>query len=206
MNTSTKATTLHLCDFDGTLTRADSLLRFLRFAVPVWRLPLVAIVLFFRFLALVFRGKWSNEAGKETLLAQLFKHQPARELGALGERFCAEKLTALLRHDLLDQLRAARQKGDIVAVVSASPDIWLRPFCRAEGFDLICTELEFAREGPHGEMQFTGRLATPNCNGTEKARRIMAAYDLCFFSKIIAYGNSRGDAAMFELAHEVLRF
>lgn len=202
----TNAPTLHLCDFDGTLTRRDSLLQFLMFAVPPQQLVGSGFVLIWRFFVLILKGKWSNEAGKETLLACFFKHRTARDLEVLGERFCREKLPALLRGSLLDQLRAARQKGDTVAVVSASPDIWLRPFCRAEGFDLLCTELEFASGEAGGLPRFTGRLATPNCNGPEKARRILATYDRSRFSNIIAYGNSGGDAAMFELAGERVKF
>jgi len=169
-------------------------------------LAVAGFLLSFRFAGLIFSGKWSNETGKETLLAYLFQHRTANELEALGEDFCEQKLPALLRPDLLEQLRAARRMGDTVAIVSASVSIWLQPFCRAEGFDLICTELEFDKEDGDGPLRFSGRLATPNCNGAEKARRILAAYDLSSFAKTIAYGNSRGDAAMFELADKVFRF
>ncbi len=121
-------------------------------------------------------------------------------MDAVGALFCQRKMPALLRTDLLSALRLALQKGETVVIVSASPHLWLRPFCAGEGFGLLCTELEFVAG------QFTGKFATPNCNRDEKARRILAAYHLEPFDKIIAYGNSGGDAAMFALAHEVIRF
>ena len=191
---------LHLCDFDGTLTRGDSFVRFLLFAVPLHQLALGGFVLIFKLLDLIFSGKWSNGAGKAAVLAEFFKGKTAEEMGGLGARFCQQKMPALLRTELLESLRQAFQMGETVVIVSASPDVWLRPFCAEEGFDLLCTELEFVGG------QFRGKFATPNCNGPEKACRIQAAYDLSSFQKMIAYGNSKGDAAMFALADEVFRF
>ncbi|MDO8368791.1 MAG: HAD-IB family phosphatase [Saprospiraceae bacterium] len=191
---------LHLCDFDGTLTRGDSFVRFLLFSVPMPQLLLGGFGLTFKFAGLLFSGKWSNAKGKAAVLSQFFKVKTLHEMTALGDRFCREKIPDLLRPDLLETLRNAHKMGEPVVIVSASPDIWLSPFCVAEGFDLLCTELEFEAG------QFTGHFATPNCKGPEKARRIWAAYDLNLYEKIIAYGNSRGDAEMFELADEVFRF
>lgn len=191
---------LHLCDFDGTLTRGDSLLRFLLFAVPLPHLLAGSFISALKFLGLIFSGKWSNEAAKAAVLSTFFKGKSVAEMKALGEEFCQKKIRTMLRAELLERLRKALQNDETVVIVSASPDVWLRPFCAEEGFDLLCTELEF------DSGQFRGNFATPNCNGAEKARRILAAYDLDSFEKIIAYGNSKGDAAMFALADEVVRF
>jgi HAD superfamily hydrolase (TIGR01490 family) len=194
------AKTLHLCDFDGTLTRSDSLLHFLWFVVPMPRLVVGAFRLSFKFLGLFFSGKWSNSAAKAAVLAIYLEGKTRSELQTLGEAFCQQKLPLLLRTDLLNQLQLAQQAGETVVVVSASPDLWLEPFCRTAGFGLICTELSYESD------IFRGQFATPNCNGPEKARRILAAYDLRAFDSIVAYGNSSGDAAMFDLAHKVLKF
>ncbi len=209
--------TLHLCDFDGTLTRGDSFVRFLIFAVPLPRLALGGIVLLFHFSVLFLKGKWSNEAGKTAVLSYFFKGKTLEEMQALGEHFCQQKLPTLLRLELLALLRQARRDGHKVVIVSASVDTWLRPFCETEGFDLLCTALEFlANENkatplsghpPLPEvLRFSGHLATPNCNGAEKVRRIQGAYALHSFERIVAYGNSKGDAAMFGLAEEVFKF
>ncbi|MBC7776374.1 MAG: haloacid dehalogenase-like hydrolase [Phycisphaerae bacterium] len=191
---------LHLCDFDGTLTKGDSFVRFLLFAVPLPQLAVGGFELIFKFLGLIFSGKWSNAAGKAAVLSEFFKGKTVEELEALGSKFCQQKMPTLLRAELLGSLRQVLKNGETVVVVSASPDLWLRPFCAAEGFELLCTELEFVGG------QFTGKFATLNCNWEEKARRIQAAYNLGEFEKVIAYGNSIGDAAMFALADEVFRF
>ncbi|MDO8969547.1 MAG: HAD-IB family phosphatase [Saprospiraceae bacterium] len=194
------AKTLHLCDFDGTLTRGDSLLHFLWFVVPLPRLFLGGLRISFNFLGLLLTGKWSNSAAKAEVLAVYLEGKTRSELQTLGEGFCEQRLPSILRTDLLNQLKRVQEAGETVVIVSASPDLWLEPFCRSAGFGLICTELSYESD------IFRGQFATPNCNGPEKARRILAAYDLRAFDSIIAYGNSGGDAAMFDLAHKVLKF
>ncbi len=194
------AKTLHLCDFDGTLTRGDSLLHFLWFVVPLPRLVVGGLRLSFKFLGLLLSGKWSNGTAKAAVLAVYLEGKTRSELQTFGEAFCLQKLPAILRTALLNQLQRAQQSGETVVIVSASPHLWLEPFCRAMGFGLICTELSYESD------IFRGQFATPNCNGPEKARRILAAFDLRSFDLIIAYGNSSGDAAMFDLAHKVLKF
>lgn len=195
-----KSRSLHLCDFDGTLTKGDTLSRFLLFAVPWPRLAVGSVVLIFKFLQLLLSGQWSNEAGKAAVLSEFFKGKTIDALEGLGIAFCQQKIPKALRGSLLESLREAKQKGDTVVIVSASLGVWLRPFCTQEGFDLLCTELAFQ------SGVFTGSFATPNCKGPEKARRIREAYDLAGYKKIIAYGDSRGDYEMFALADEVLRF
>lgn len=203
-----KASTLHLCDFDGTLTTGDSLLYFLWFASGPgqWLRALVLVPCYFT--ELLLQGKWSNARAKEGLLRIFFKGKTRQELEALGSAFCREKLPGMLRRELFADLKAAIVRKEQVVIVSASPEIWLAPFCRESGFALLCTELAYQQTGafPQETPRFTGYFATPNCNGAEKARRIVEAYSLADFSRIIAYGNSRGDEAMFGLAHEVVRY
>lgn len=197
---------LHLCDFDGTLTNGDTLLHFLWFALsPPNRLK-IAFWAPWRFVVLLFSGRWSNDAAKEELISICFKGKTQLELEALGNAFCQEVLPGLIRYSLLETLQKARSRQERVVIVSASLDIWLKPFCRQEWFEVLCTELEYKKTGALEAPLFTGNFELPNCNRAEKARRIQMAYFLPDFQHIIAYGNSEGDAAMFDLAHEVVRF
>ena len=191
-----QAKTLVLFDFDGTLTKGDTLSRFLLFSLPINQLVIGTFVLVFRFLGIFLSGKWSNEKGKEALFSTFYKGQSFEVLQQLGTSFCQQQLPQFLRPELLAQMREYHQTGATVVLVSASLDIWLRPFCREEGIQLICTELEFANH------HFSGKFATPNCSGPEKARRIKTALDLSSFQKIIAFGNSKNDTEMLALADE----
>lgn len=188
---------LVLFDFDGTLTRRDSLLGFLLFTTSKYQLFFGFIVLIFKFIGLLLSGKWSNGKAKEALFSVFFKGLATADLTRLGQAFFREKVPAMLRNDTLSLLRHYQQAGATVAVVSASADLWLKPFCNAESVDLLCTELEML------QGKFTGRFATLNCQGPEKARRIRERFQLGTYDKIIAFGNSSGDAEMFALADEV---
>lgn len=188
--------TLVLFDFDGTLTKGDSLLRFLLFALPPRGLFLGCILLLIKFIGLFLSGRWSNERAKESLLGVFFEGRSQEYLEGLGTEFYKQQVIAMLRPEMLAKLREYRDSGETVVLVSASADVWLRPFCMAENILLVCTNLDFENG------KFTGKLASPNCNGPEKARRIQTAFDLSAFEKIIAYGNSGGDAAMLALADE----
>lgn len=199
METNKMTRTLVLFDFDGTLTKGDTLVRFLVFALPPGQLLLGFTSLLFQFLALFFQGKWSNGKAKALLFSTFFKGRSQAEIESLGARFCEQLLPGLFRQNMLNLLRDYRLRGATIAVVSASPDLWLKPFVQAENIQLICTELAYV------DGYFSGAFSTPNCNGAEKARRIQAEMPLANFEKIIAYGNSSGDEAMFALAHESYR-
>lgn len=188
--------TLVLFDFDGTLTKGDTLSRFLWFSLPVHQLFIGCILLSFKYLNLILSNSWSNQKAKETLMATFFKGKSRTDLEAAGFEFFQKKIPELLREASIQTLREHRVSGSVVVVVSASLSLWLRPFCEAENVSLLCTEPGFESE------MFSGRFATPNCNGAEKVRRIREVYDLGAFDKIIAYGNSAGDAEMLALADE----
>lgn len=192
----TYANWLILYDFDGTLTRGDSMLPFLLHAVGRRRFLSGIPRLLARWWRLWRRGEWTLRSGKEALLSNYIAGRSRAELAAIERAFVANRLQRLLRPEVLDQLRAYRAGGATVAVVSASLDLWLRVFCAAENLRLLCTEAAFDHD------RFTGRLATPNCKYAEKSRRIQLAFMLEKYDRIVAYGNSRGDHAMFELAHE----
>jgi len=48
----------------------------------------------------------------------------------------------------------------------------------------------------------TGKLLSKNCYGIEKANRIQEVYNLSDYKHIYAYGDSRGDRELLELADE----
>ena len=79
-------------------------------------------------------------------------------------------------------------------MISASLDIWLKPWTEYLGVELICTKMKFE------QGIFTGAFANANCNGNEKVNRIKALLRLEDYQPIYAYGNSSGDKPMLALA------
>lgn len=186
---------LALFDFDHTLTTCDTYARFLRrsatpaqlararWTVGPWllgyRLGLVpAVELRARVTRLVFAGRQDLDA-----------------LAALGETYARQAIPPILCPQMGQRLAWHHARGHEIALVSASLDLYLRPWCRTHGLALICNSLE-QRDG-----RLTGRYADADC-GPHKAALVRARYDLSRYRRIHAYGDSREDLPMLALAHE----
>ena len=67
-------------------------------------------------------------------------------------------------------------------IVSASMESWLDGWCKKNNLEIIAARLEIK------EQILTGKFATRNCHGLEKANRVIKAYDLSLCEYIYAYG------------------
>lgn len=186
---------LALFDFDGTISFRDSFGDFIRFAVGPWRFWLGIVCLIPVVAAFLF-GMVRAWRAKELMAIYFFRGWDAVEFRRLAEGYSLRRLPQIVRPVALERIAAHKKNGDIVVVVTASIDLWLRAWCQAQGVGLIATELE-VREG-----RITGRFLTKNCSGREKVRRIKEQYDLSQFDRIYAYGDNPADRPMLELAHE----
>jgi HAD superfamily phosphoserine phosphatase-like hydrolase len=81
-------------------------------------------------------------------------------------------------------------------IVSAALDVYLAPWCKQLGIELISTELEIQNG------RFTGRYLRGDCSGEEKARRIVERFVLTDYSTVYAYGDTEEDRQMLELAQK----
>lgn len=180
-------------DFDGTLTRHDTLLPFLKEVLGSARL-LAVLTRLSPVLAGYATGVIRNDIAKERLLTAALGGMDVATLSALGEAFAADQVPRLLRPVMMNRLRWHHEAGHICIVVSASLGLYLRPWARAYDVQqVICTELETNLQG-----QVTGHLLGGNCFGHEKARRLAAV--LPAGAVLYAYGDSRGDREMLAMA------
>jgi HAD superfamily hydrolase (TIGR01490 family) len=184
---------LALFDVDGTLLPGDTLWDFFtqthgtlgRWA-PIWacRLPIVQWKM----------GKISNSQAKERLLSAFYRGKKETELREQGQRML-DRIWPRMYPKALQAIEAHRQAGDTLALVSASPQIWMDEFGRRLNIPtVLCTQLNFE------DGVFSGVFSGQNCYGPEKARRVQAVFDLASFTEIYAYGDSRGDREMLALA------
>jgi HAD superfamily hydrolase (TIGR01490 family) len=184
---------LALFDFDGTLTRKDTLFDFARFAVgggAYWaRLAGLAPML-----ALHKAGLVGATAAKERFLARFFGGWPEERFRAAAASYCAGRLPAVLRPEAVRRLEWHQAQGHQVAIVSASAEDWVRPWASVRGVEVLATQL--ARD----QGRLTGRLASPNCNGEEKVRRVRERFAVGDYATIYAYGDTQGDGPMLALA------
>lgn len=184
---------LALFDFDGTLTRRDTLLDFIRFYrgnVSLYRglIQLAPTLLAFKL------GFIPNWIAKERTLTHFFGGESAARFAERGTDYAKQRLPQIIRPSALRKLQELKQQQATVYVVSASAEGWIQPWCESLGLHLIATRLEVQHE------KITGKIAGKNCYGPEKAQRIRELLSLAHY-EIYAYGDSRGDREMLELAH-----
>ena len=182
-------------DFDGTITREDSTIKFIRYFVGDVKFVIGLSVLFP--LMILYKLKIiNNNIIKQIIISYYFKGKDFEDFKSKAEYFSLNKLNTLIRKKALEKISWHKNNGHTVVVVSASIDLWLRPWCQENGINLISTMLET------DNRIITGKTHKKNCYGPEKVARILEKYNLSDYSYIYAYGNSRGDYEMLSIAHE----
>ena len=184
---------LALFDLDGTLTRKDTMIEFIRYVKGSGRLYL-SYFLLSPILILYKLKLYPNDKAKKMLLRFHFKGDSQEYLTKRGESFCSKILPTLFRDLALEKLQFHRSKGHDVFVITASLDLWTKPWLISQNLRYLTTEAEW-KDG-----RFTGEFTTPNCHGEEKVRRLKEVVNPEDYEKIFAYGDSSGDKAMLALA------
>ena len=186
---------LALFDFDGTITKDDSLLKFIRFVVGdgrfIFGLVVLSPILVAYKLKLI-----PNYKAKQYMLSWFFKGMSKDAFLKVANEYSLVHIDKILRPKAIEKINWHKNQGHKVVVVSASIECWLRPWCEKNGLELIATKLEIKDD------IVTGKLLSKNCYGVEKANRIKEIYNLKDFEYIYSYGDSSGDKQMLELAHE----
>ena len=186
-------------DFDGTLSRRDTLVPFLataggrrRFATVCGRLGV--------------SGARRNvdvrdrDALKERMLRELFVGRREDDLREHGDRYAQRLLAEQLRPGVRRRLEDHRRAGHDVVIVSASLVYYLDPLA-----DALDVQGVLAVEPEALDGVLTGELARPNVRAEQKALRLREwlgreAEDPLEDVELWAYGNSSGDHELLELA------
>lgn len=180
-------------DFDGTITTKDTLLEFIRFCKGTFRFWL-GMVINLPFVVAYKLQLISNQSAKEKVLSYFFRNTPLAIFEQCCEGFTKNALPGLLRTRALEEINRLQQSGIRVVIVSASPENWIRAWADSIKVDLIASRLEIKNH------MITGKIMGKNCHGDEKVNRIKEAYDLSAYKIVAAYGDTRGDKPMLELA------
>jgi phosphatidylglycerophosphatase C len=186
---------LALFDFDGTITKKDTFLAFIKFthgkaafwlgmwlmspALILYKLKIVPNSKAKMFVVKYFYGGWEYDRFKKA-----------------GEDFCEKIVPNLIRKSALEKIKFHLEKNHRIILVTASAKEWVQPWAQKMGMELISSELEVV----NGKI--TGKLACPNCYGPEKVNRINTLLLLNEYSDIYAYGDSNGDREMLKIAHQ----
>ena len=117
------------------------------------------------------------------------------QFNEVAKDYSCNHIDKILRPKAIERIVWHKEHGHKIVIVSASIDSWLKPWCDKNDLDLIATKLEIK----NGIL--TGNFLTNNCYGNEKVIRVKQEYNLSNYEHIYAYGDSRGDRELLDLAH-----
>lgn len=186
---------LVLLDFDGTLTRKDTLFEFIRF-YHGWIRYLGGLILLSPWFVFFKLKLIANNKVKEIVLTYFFGDEREEMFNARCSAFASQVIPGLIKPSALRLLSKEVAEKSHVIVVSASPENWVKPWCDSVHIQCLATRLEVI------DQKISGKINGRNCYGDEKVVRIKSAYPPEQYDRIIAYGDSRGDREMLQLAHE----
>ncbi len=184
---------LALFDFDGTITRKDTLPQIIRYIKGDVRF-LSGLCQFGPTLVKYKAGLLTNSQAKEKLMELFFTGNDLHIFQQACDDFGLLKLQMLIRKDAMQCIRDHQRKNHRVIVISASCENWLAAWCKQTGIECIGTRLEV--DG----LQLTGRFLGSNCYGLEKVKRLKEIADLTNYTSIFAYGDSKGDTELLKIA------
>lgn len=184
---------LVLFDFDGTLTHHDMFTKFIIYSATPLRLLLGMV--FMSPLYLLYKlGLIPARKLRPFVSFFAFAGRCEHKVSALGEAYAHRVIPSSLRADMLQTLRLHQADGATVVLVSASLDLYLKPWCKTMGIALICSEM--AVDG----RRYSGHYSGGDCSCEAKAYKVSQEFDLSRYSQIYAYGDTKEDHAMLALA------
>lgn len=188
---TTAITRVAAFDVDGTLTRHDCVVPFLRRVAGVRRIS-QGLLRHSRTVAPAALRR-DRDALKAASAMAAFRGEEVARVEAEAEDFARSVFEHDLQPEAIAALRAHQEAGDTVLLVSASFEVYLRPLAELLGVDdVLAVRLE-----ADADDRLTGRLAGANCRGQEKVRRLHAWLGEHAGGRsavqVTAYGDSRGD-------------
>lgn len=189
--------TLALFDFDGTITTKDTFPLFFKFTFGSFYFYL-GFSLFIPLFILFKLKMYDAEKFKIKMISFYLKGKSKDWIESKGKEFIEHlTISGIIKLEFISKINEFNKSEADVAVVSASPDAWVKQFCEQHNIICICTQLAYTNN------TFNGKLKGNNCNGVEKKLRVAKHFNLSTYSNIIVFGDSaEGDGAMMELATE----
>ena len=185
---------LYCFDFDGTLTYKDTMFLYLKFYnASKFRMQFIKHIPLFTLLKL---NLLDAEKVKKSFISSILKGQPKAKIEKKSQEFFDQYYPEIFRENALDFIKNIDYSQTDCYIVSASLDIWVKPFAENFKMNLIATKAEFKND------IFTGNFVGKNCNGLEKVNRIKEEISAKKYDKTIAFGDTSGDQQMLDWANE----
>ena len=184
---------LALFDFDGTITTKDTLIDFILYSFGKVKF-IIGITLSFPHLVLFKMKIIANWNAKERFMKFFFKGADVDSIHESGKVYAKNVIPDIIRPEAQKQIDFHKKNGDKIFIVTASPDIWIKPWAEQHGITVIATRLAVI------DNKLTSKIAGKNCHGQEKVNRIKEVINIEDYDKIYAYGDSSGDTQMLAIA------
>lgn len=185
---------LYFFDFDGTLTYKDTMFLYLKFYNSAkFNFQFLKHIPLFILLKLKLA---SAEKVKKSFISSILKGQSKTKIEEKSQQFFEKYYPEIIRENAIEFIKNIDREHTESYLVTASLDIWVKPFAEKFKMNLLATRAEFKNE------IFTGNFVGNNCNGGEKVHRIKEALQGKKFDKTIAFGDTSGDKEMLEWANE----
>ena len=185
---------LYFFDFDGTLTYKDTMFLYLKFYNSAkFNFQFLKHIPLFILLKLKLA---SAEKVKKSFISSILKGQSKTKIEEKSQQFFEKYYPEIIRENAIEFIQNIDREHTESYLVTASLDIWVKPFAEKFKMNLLATRAEFKNE------IFTGNFVGNNCNGGEKVHRIKEALQGKKFDKTIAFGDTSGDKEMLEWANE----
>ena len=183
---------LYLFDFDGTLTYKDTMFLYLKFYNSMkFYVQFVKHIPLFVLLKLKLADA---EKVKKSFISSILKGESRTKIEKKSQSFFEKYQDEIFRVNALEFINNIDRTQTESYIVSASLDIWVKPFAEKLKMKLLSTRAEFKND------IFTGNFIGKNCNGPEKVKRIIETVNERKFDKIIAFGDTSGDREMLSWA------
>jgi len=177
-------------DLDGTLTRKDTFLEFLKFCRGK-RIYFFCLLFLSPYIVLYYLKIYPNYKLKEKFFSFYFRGLSKEEVKKVGDEFSLTEMPRLVMPEAIQHLQSHKLRGHDVFILTASSDIWLSAWCEKLNLELISTKFQTQ----HGF--YTGKIEGKNCYGIEKTYRIKEL--ITDYSVTIGYGDSRADRPFLNL-------
>lgn len=182
-------------DFDGTITKKDTFLSFILFSKG--KCSFLLGFLLFSPLIIAFKLKlYPNWKVKQLIFSYFYRGTSIEQFDEWCLLF-SSKINQIARPKALEKIETEIQQGNIVIIVSASVENWIKPWANKLNISkILATKIQLDTNN-----NITGKFLSQNCYGKEKVNRIVLEYPESEKYEFIAYGDSKGDKEMIEWAN-----
>ena len=185
-------------DLDGTITHRDTLWPYIMGFLRRRRRSHLRLLKVIPAVAAFLLGRADRGQLKAALMRATLGGATRGEIEEWNRQFIPWVITHGSRAGALEAIQEHQRRGDVLVLMSASPDLYVPDLGRALGFAAtVCTGVSWGADG-----RLEGSLATPNRRGQEKALCLTALKAQYPGLPTIAYGNAASDLPHLLLSDE----